>query len=93
LREWLLYLRLRRTVVAAAVAVEVAEVEAGLKVVIGLVGGSWRVGGVEWMRLMCSVFGRRWRGWKMARAGAVSVSEVTMIQLLVVYAYGRHLYY
>jgi hypothetical protein len=40
LREWLLYLRLRRTVVAAAVAVEVAEVEAGLKVVIGLVGGS-----------------------------------------------------
>jgi hypothetical protein len=42
LREWLLYLRLRRTVVVAAVAVEVAEVEAGLvlKVVIGLVGGS-----------------------------------------------------
>jgi hypothetical protein len=40
LREWLLYLRLRRTVVVVAVAVEMAEVEAGLKVVIGLVGGS-----------------------------------------------------
>jgi hypothetical protein len=44
LREWLLYLRLCWTVVvvvvAAVAAVEVAEVEAGLKVVIGLVGGS-----------------------------------------------------
>jgi hypothetical protein len=38
-----LYSGLRRTVVVVvvvAVAVEVAEVEAGLKVVIGLVGGS-----------------------------------------------------
>jgi hypothetical protein len=39
LRELLLYWGLRRTVVVV-VAVEVGEVEAGLKVVIGLVGGS-----------------------------------------------------
>ena len=34
----MMYLRLRRTV--GVVVVEVAEVEAGLKVVIGLAGGS-----------------------------------------------------
>ena len=48
LREWMLYLGLRRTVVVVvvvvaavvAVVVEVAEVEAGLEVVIEFVGGS-----------------------------------------------------